>query len=729
MLPSGPDKTSLGEALRALFYALILFWVNDYIARDLFYGSPHHMGSMHGFWTAIAARAGGSWFHAAWWPFWEAGMPFEYTYPPLVPGLAAAIAALRGVSAGIGFQSVTGLCYILGPLTLFFAAWRLTRAPGTCFAAALAYSTTSVSRILVPEAGYNLKNIRDSRRLFAMAVWDDTPHIAALTLLPLVMLFLARSIQTRRPIYYAATAASIAGCALASAFGPVMVVMAALCLLFALGRERWFSNLLLTTAIGAWGWAIAAPFLSPSFMAIIRRANAALPDEGWNMGSITAIAFTLLGWLLLAHYLPRWTPDWRLRFFALFAWLVSSIPLGQQLLQDHFLPQPNRYRFEMELAACLVAVFAVRPWWQRIPTPVRRAAAVLMLALVAEQVRDFRRAEKQYTFPIDLAGTIEYRAATWAQQHYPQIRFFMPGSVAQWTNTFTEIQQYTGESFTLATNLVLQRAYLAIAFGSGLTQEELRMTLAWIKAYGVGAIGVSGKDSQEFWKGFTRPEKFEGLLPALWTEGGVTIYRVPLREFTLAHIVPESAIVRHASEDPDDSAEVEKYVAGLDDPSLPGTSFDWEGRNRIRIRTTVSPGNVLTVQESYHPGWHATIAGKAQKIFKDGLGLMWLRPSCQGPCEVVLDYDGGWELRLCRWLSWLAIAALPIVPAVFRSPPELLKHLPPPYQSRTHPPESNWNPNAVLRHGQAMGTVGILMLPATGSSSSTRSEAWAVWAP
>jgi hypothetical protein len=24
----------------------------------------------------------------------------------------------------------------------------------------------------------------------------------------------------------------------------------------------------------------------------------------------------------------------------------------------------------------------------------------------------------------------------------------------------------------------------------------------------------------------------------------------------------------------------------------------------------------------------------------------------------VLDYDGGWELRLCRWLSWLAIAAM-----------------------------------------------------------------------
>jgi hypothetical protein len=140
------------------------------------------------------------------------------------------------------------------------------------------------------------------------------------------------------------------------------------------------------------------------------------------------------------------------------------------------------------------------------------------------------------------------------------------------------------------------------------------------------------------------------------------MFRVPVREFTLAHIVPESAIVRRVPRGPGDTKDVERYVAGLDDASLPGTSFDWEGRNRIRIRTTGIPGHVVSVQETFHPGWHATVAGKPRKIFKDGLGLMWLRPECSGACEVVLDYDGGWELRLCRWLSWLAIAALVAVP-------------------------------------------------------------------
>jgi len=69
----------------------------------------------------------------------------------------------------------------------------------------------------------------------------------------------------------------------------------------------------------------------------------------------------------------------------------------------------------------------------------------------------------------------------------------------------------------------------------------------------------------------------------------------------------------------------------------------------------------LSVQVSYHPGWHATVAGQPRELQKDGLGLMWLRPGQTGSGEVVLDYDGGWELRLCRWLSWLAIAALAVI--------------------------------------------------------------------
>jgi hypothetical protein len=333
----------------------------------------------------------------------------------------------------------------------------------------------------------------------------------------------------------------------------------------------------------------------------------------------------------------------------------------QRVLHRHFLPQPNRYKFEMEMALCLLIVFAARPWVDRVPLTIRRALLLVVLALAAEQVAHHRQLEKKFTFPQDTIGTVEYRAALWAEKSYPNIRFFLPGSIAQWANAFTDVQQFTGGSFSMATNQVQQRADIAIGFGVGDVQNDARLALTWLKAYGVGVIAIDGKDSEEYWHAFVHPEKFNGVLPALWSQGGVTMYRVPLREFTLAHIVPGNALVQRAPRDAEDVQGVARYVAGLDDPSLPGTAFQWEGRNRIRIRTTAAPGQVLSVQVSYHPGWHATLAGQPRELKEDGLGLMWLRPAHTGPCEVVLDYDGGWELRLCRWLSWVALLAALIV--------------------------------------------------------------------
>ena len=68
------------------------------------------------------------------------------------------------------------------------------------------------------------------------------------------------------------------------------------------------------------------------------------------------------------------------------------------------------------------------------------------------------------------------------------------------------------------------------------------------------------------------------------------------------------------------------------------------------------------MQVSYDPGWHARVNGQAREVRQDGLGLMWIRPGCNGSCEVDLAYDGGWELRLCHYLSLAAIATVLLLP-------------------------------------------------------------------
>ncbi len=649
---AGPGRRGR-EILFAAAYLIVLLWINLYICRDLFSGAMAHMNSMQGFWMAIATRAEGSWFQANWWPYWDSGIPFEATYAPLVPALTAAYSALRGVPHSVAFYSLTGLFYCLVPLSLFLMAWRLTRAPGYSFLAALFYSLTSLSQLLAPDSGFTLSRFWDPRRLFFVVNWDDTPHMAALSFLPLAILFLVRSIETRRIAYCGLAACFTALASLASAFGPVDVCLAAICLLVVMRREHWLGNSVVVMLIGAYAWAMAAPYLSPSLMLAIRAANASGDaDSHWTAGSLTALLAVVFGGSVLWHFLRRWTGDQALRFFVLFGYTMASIPMLATFWNRHFLPQPGRYRFEMEMALSLAIVFAARPWVEKIPRPVKVTLLLLVFSFAGEQVVAYRQFEKHATLPQDVTKTVEYKASVWAARNLPGVRLFLPGSVGQWANAFSGVQQFAGGSFSMATNLAQQTGSAAVRWG------DARVSLPWLKAYGVGAVGISGPDSKEYWHPFVHPRQFEGMLPVLWSEDGVTIYRVPVRETALAHVVPESVLVRHAPKSTEDLTGIEKYVAALDDPSLPLTQFRWEGRNRIRIRAAASQGQALSVQVSFHPGWHASAGGRAIPIRKDGLGMMWIRPECVGPCEVQLDYDGGWELRLCRWLSYLAIAGM-----------------------------------------------------------------------
>ena len=660
------------EGLMALAYAVILLWVNAYVCRDLFGTPASHMNSMQGFWIALAKRAGNSWFWPDWWPYFDCGIPFEFAYAPLVPALTALGASIRGIPHAVAFQSVSGLAYCAGPVTLFVMAWLLTRAPGYSFAAALLYSLTAPTQLIVPDAAFSWQSFWDARRLFLISVWDDTPHLTALVFFPLAVLFLALAIRRGGRFYYVAAVLSIALMTLASDFGPTLMAMAAFCLLFVLPREDLGRNIAVTAVIGVAAYAIVSPFLSPTEIGSIHRA-AVDAGEGWTMGSVTALAIVVLGWVVLWRYLPRWTKDWRVQFFALFAYLASSIPILFSYLHRRLLPQPSRYKFEMEMALPLVLVFGLRPVFERASKPLKAALIFLLVALAGEQVVGQRHAAKALLRSEDVTRKIEYRTAVWAERNLPPgTRVMMPGSIGQWTDAFTNLMQFSGGSWSVAYNGEQQWALRAIWNGGDTPERDARVSLAYLKAYGVGAIAVSGPKSQEFWKAYAHPAKFDGVLPLLWREDDVSIYRVPQRSGSLAHVVPRSAIVVPAPRGDSGLADLERYDAALDDPSLPLADLRWEGRNRVRISAPSVRGQVISVQVTYHPGWHATAGGQARRIERDGLGLMWLDPGCSGACEIQLDYDGGWELRICRVLSYGVLFGLVVV-MVWRKPSDLMK--------------------------------------------------------
>jgi len=416
------SRLELGSAA---VYGLVLIWINAYICRELFFNEAAHMNSMQGFWIALARLGPGSWFHSTWWPFWDFGIPFEFTSAPLVPAITSVIA--RDGRHLMALQTVSAIFYCAAPVSLFLMAWLLTRAPGYSFFAGLFYTLLSPAKLLVPDGPFAWSNILNPHRFMLQAAWDETPRCAALTFLLLFVLFLARWIEKRRPVYGAAAAVSLALAMLASPFAALSAVIAMLCLLTALQPP--VSPAILLPVVLA--YALSARYLPPSVWAAMAAASAA--HEPWHpaFGMLKVVAAVAVVWLTLLHFLRRRSADWRVHFFALLAFAFSCVPILAMWLGWQFLPQPQRFRIEMEAAIALAVVFGLRPLLDRLPRPAKAVLAFSLLALAGQQVVNQRRLAKDVLYPADVSKTIEYSTSQRVGRDLPGARVMMPGSIAR----------------------------------------------------------------------------------------------------------------------------------------------------------------------------------------------------------------------------------------------------------------------------------------------------------
>ena len=97
-----------------------------------------------------------------------------------------------------------------------------------------------------------------------------------------------------------------------------------------------------------------------------------------------------------------------------------------------------------------------------------------------------------------------------------------------------------------------------------------------------------------------------------------------------------------------DVDQVRRYVAALEDPSLPEAGMQWTSRHSARIAADLRKDQLLSVQINYHPGWHAEVNGLPRRVGGDKIGLMWVEPQCEGRCTVELVYDGGTEMQAAK---------------------------------------------------------------------------------
>jgi hypothetical protein len=641
----------------AVLLPMALFLLNLFLVRRLL-GIEYldEMGSIESSHIAIARWARLHWGELSWFPLWYGGIPYLNTYPPLLHRLVAAVSALAGLSVPHAYHALTAIFYSLGPVALYALAVRLGGSRLFSFAGGLFYSLVSTSAWLIPAVRRDAGDAWGLRRLQDMVQYGEGPHIAAMTLLPLALCLLATAFEKKRPAWWFAAVLGLASVPLTNWLGAAALAMAVPALLLA--REDGFrpATWLKAAAVGVLAYGIASPLIPPSYIATVAH------NERFTSGAVAAgsirLAFVCSG-LAIAAVSIWLCRKFRLPQGLLFAWLfllpVAMITLAAEWYGVPLAHQAGRYHVEMEMALALFAVFLAQ--WLLHGTTRRLLVTLACLAVLAAGygvVRCAKVAARRIR-PIEIASTIEYREAKWFERNLPGRRVFAPGSVGFFLNVFTDVPQFAGGVDQAVVNPLWTDVQYQVLTGDNAGDKEGEVATLWLKAFGVSAVGVSGPGSKETFKPFRNPKKFDGLLPELWREGDDVIYRIPRRSNSLAHVVRPSDLPPRHPEGGLDMDPVRHYVAALDDPALPAASMTWQSHDRALIQAQMQTGQVVSVQATYHPGWHASVNGAPRPVKPDNLGQVVIEPDCQGQCTIEYLFSPGLDLQICRLLSGICL--------------------------------------------------------------------------
>jgi len=594
--------------------------------------------------------------HTSWCPWFDAGIPFENTYLPLVPSLTALISFAAGSSPAYALHWLAALAYCLAPVFLFLFARNISGRTAPAFAAALLWSVCSPS-MLIPKILADVGTAWGSRRLQTVIFYGEIPHNLALALLPLALLALTGFLNkpTRRKLALAVCA--VAAVMASNAFGIVAVAVSA-AILVLVREEIRYRQLLSVAAILAIAYLLICRFLPPSLIELIR-VNSQV-SEGDYRYTVKSMAFALLFAIAITalFFAIRRLHDPMLRFAILFSAAFGGVTVLELWLGISFIPQPHRYHLEMEAGLCLLAAFAPDPLARRLSPKFKLAAGVLAAVALSVMAASNYAYARHLMHPVDITRTIAYRQAKWIGAHLSGQRVFVSGDNEFWFNLFADNPQLSAGHEGSAPNLMQLVAVYTIESGQNAGAQDGPISVLWLRAFGCGAVTVPGPASRDYSHPIANPRKFDGLLPLVWREDDQSVYQVPTRSASLAHVIPVSAVVTRRPAHGLDVEPLRPYVAALEDPTVPPASLTWENPAHGQITAMIAPTQVVSVQINYDPGWRATAGGRMLRIRPDPLGLMIIDPDGAGSRSIDLEFTGGTERAVCLAISLLTAAAL-----------------------------------------------------------------------
>ena len=620
-----------------------LFALNAYICLELF-TTPFvgNLSSNDGAFIAFSRFYRDHFRDLNWFPWFNAGMPIENAYQPLLPALGALSSAVSGWPIARAFHSVLAMVYCLGPLTLFLFAWEWSGSIVASLGAGLAYSLLSPGEMAIPVLRVLDNGHWVPLRLYNLVHYAEDPHNLALTLLPLALYCLRRG-------KWAAAVVSCAVVVMSNAFGAVDLVIGGLCIVLATGGG--FQRL---AGVGLLAYVWVSPWLPPSLIQLIGKDQwgaRGLFQSGPKAWLGIAVTVGLFGGIWWAT--RRLGPSLE-RFSLLFVFPMVLIPAGFFLGGLTLVPQANRYQLELEMAVCLVLGCLAA----RVPRRLAVAGLVLVILGGVWQAKVFRHAARGMLQPVEITGTIQYKTCAAVDRLLPGKRVMVSGDTEFICNIFWDTPQLSSGHAPSAPNFMQQVAVYQTYVGGESARQATEVSMLWLKAFGAQAITVPGEKSREFYHPLVFPHRYDGVLPVLWRDEDDTIFGIPQRSPSLARVVPQTALVGRTPIHGLDVEPLRPFVQALEDPGMPLADLVWESQSKARIRASMSGTQALSIAMNWAPGWRAEVSGKPAEVRKDGIGLIALVPGCNGPCEVELEYGASTEAWICRVLSGLATLAL-----------------------------------------------------------------------
>ncbi|MGB7719508.1 MAG: hypothetical protein WBL65_06395 [Bryobacteraceae bacterium] len=635
------------QSLLTLAAAFAVALVNVALVTPLFQVEyTDQMGSIEAAYISLARYTLDHFPDLQWFPLWYTGTPYQTAYTPLLPMSVAALAAVARITPSLAYHALTAAFYCLGPVALFWLVHRLSGSRTQALFAGLAWSLFSPSYFLIPEVHHDAEHLfHGVRRLQVLLEYGEGPHIVSMTLLLAALICLDAAVRKGGVWRWLLCSAALAATVLCDWIGGFALAVFALCYLLARGRG-W----LRAAGAGGYAYLLASPWIPPSTIAVIA-VNAQLlggqfiTPNHWLYAALFALALAALVWALGRARAPL-----EIRFAVLLAASFTGMVIPWYWWHIAVMPQPSRYQLEFDLAICLLGAAVGERLSRFLPPRLRLVLGSALAFACVPYTLDLREVTLPAVKAIDIHRTIEWRTAHWADGHLAGARVYAPGSIAFWFNAFTDVAQLSGG----IDQGDIQRVGPAVRYQI-LTGPDGAVARDWLRIYGCDAVIVSGPESEEQFKDFIYPRKFDGVLPVLWRENDVTIYAVPRRSRSLAHVVFQADLARRFPPDAGRPAELQPFLAALEDPGLPLATFQWLGTRHARIAAYLRPGYLIAVQVAYHRGWSARVNGQARRVWGDPLGLMIVDPRCDGPCVVDLAYDGGTEMTILRVLSLLCI--------------------------------------------------------------------------